>query len=179
MYCRDPLEKPYRNGITQEGADALLAKYVQIAIDAVNRLVTVHLNQNQFDALVTSPSIWGGSTGKRIANILEQARSPPNSTRPEQNTGQNKERSPKGAFCYRWAARSFVTDSGWRAFCCVYRSLAFAKVMCDKFLAPFASVDLCFALLRLEKPFSCCLLCNKPKDTSVTQPSATGIDPKT
>lgn len=39
--------------ITREQADALLAKDVSVAERAVNRLVTVQLNQNQFDALVS------------------------------------------------------------------------------------------------------------------------------
>lgn len=38
--------------ITQDQADALLDKDVQVAVDAVNRLVAVSLSQNQFDALV-------------------------------------------------------------------------------------------------------------------------------
>lgn len=37
--------------ITQAQADALLVKDMQVAVDAVNRLVTVPLSQNQFDAL--------------------------------------------------------------------------------------------------------------------------------
>lgn len=38
--------------ITQAQADALLIQDMQVAVNAVNRLVTVSLNQNQFDALV-------------------------------------------------------------------------------------------------------------------------------
>jgi lysozyme len=38
--------------ITQAEADALLVKDVQVAVDAVNRLVTASLNQNQADALI-------------------------------------------------------------------------------------------------------------------------------
>ena len=37
---------------TQEQAEQWLQEDVQIAVDAVNRLVTVELTQNQFDALV-------------------------------------------------------------------------------------------------------------------------------
>jgi lysozyme len=37
--------------ITQQQAESFLAQDMQTAVDAVNRLVTVPLNQNQFDAL--------------------------------------------------------------------------------------------------------------------------------
>jgi lysozyme len=39
--------------ITQQQADALLEKDLQRFVDGVNKLVTVDLNQNQFDALVS------------------------------------------------------------------------------------------------------------------------------
>jgi lysozyme len=38
--------------ITQAQAEELLAKDVQVAVDAVNRLVTVKITQAEFDALV-------------------------------------------------------------------------------------------------------------------------------
>jgi len=43
----------YPNGITREQADALLAGDAQDAVDAVRGAVTMHLNQEQFDALVS------------------------------------------------------------------------------------------------------------------------------
>jgi len=44
---------PWQNGITKEQALALLAQDVGWAEEAINKLVQVSLNQNQFDALVS------------------------------------------------------------------------------------------------------------------------------
>lgn len=43
----------FKNGITQDQAEQLLIEDIQPKVDAVNNLVTVDLNQNQFDALVS------------------------------------------------------------------------------------------------------------------------------
>lgn len=46
-------EAPYRNGITEDEALALKRKDARRFVDALNRLVTVPLTQNQVDALVS------------------------------------------------------------------------------------------------------------------------------
>lgn len=46
-------EQQYINGITMKKATALLQKDVAVAEKAINKLVTITLNQNQFDALVS------------------------------------------------------------------------------------------------------------------------------
>jgi lysozyme len=49
----DGEDVPYSDGITKEQALSLLRQDASYAVDAVNRLVTVALTQNQFDALVS------------------------------------------------------------------------------------------------------------------------------
>lgn len=50
--CGDPSEEPFKDGITQAQAEELLVKDVQVAAEAVNRLVTAEITQAEFDALV-------------------------------------------------------------------------------------------------------------------------------
>ena len=47
------VEQPYRNGISERDARVLLQSDVHRFEECVNRLITVPLNQNQFDALVS------------------------------------------------------------------------------------------------------------------------------
>jgi lysozyme len=44
---------PFKNGITKSEAEALLKADVRAAENAVSRLITSPINQNQFDALVS------------------------------------------------------------------------------------------------------------------------------
>jgi lysozyme len=48
-----PAEKFSDNGITEEAATALLVRDISLWEETINRLVTVTINQNQFDALVS------------------------------------------------------------------------------------------------------------------------------
>jgi|SRR5579871_3225347 len=50
---KDPSEEPYLNGITQEQAEGLLKLNVATFEKVIQSVVTVDLNQNQFDALVS------------------------------------------------------------------------------------------------------------------------------
>lgn len=75
----DPIEikELVPNGsITEEDAAALLREDVCIAVDSVNRSVTVPLSQNQFDALVSfafnvGVGAFEGSTLLKVLNLGE------------------------------------------------------------------------------------------------------------
>ncbi|MFN0130956.1 MAG: glycoside hydrolase family protein [Phycisphaerales bacterium] len=50
---KEDSEKPYFDDMTQEGAERLFAQDLRPYVDAINDAVTVKLNQDQFDALVS------------------------------------------------------------------------------------------------------------------------------
>lgn len=69
----DASEASYANGITEEKATELLMERVNSTEKVINDTVTVTLNQNQFDALISfvyniGTGAWKGSTCRRLLN---------------------------------------------------------------------------------------------------------------
>ena len=72
----DTVEGPYRDGLSYSEAVHLLQQDVRRYEDAVNRLITVQLNQNQFDALVsfTFNLGYGALEGSTLRGVLNSGR---------------------------------------------------------------------------------------------------------